>query len=222
MINIRYYVFMFQMILSLIHFIRYHSDSHERKEVLEVLSTKAVNPLVFFGDSHDAWAFKMDDEGGMTGNPVAPNIGTPAVTSQGINAALALLVPGVWGALNQGGLQYEYQDIQDKLNSLIQDTNVNQVYGNIWYNGFIIVTVTHEKTTTEFIGLNEGTIKQDYSTARAANSDGITAGYQCMASFVTTAGVQGSLDEQEGCITTFMPDRPGYWESTKKTKKPRL
>ena len=188
-----------------------------------MLSTKAANPLVFFGDSHHAWAFKMDDKGGMTGNPVAPNIGTPAVTSQGVNAVLALLIPGFW-ALNQGGLQYEYQDIQDKLNSLIQDTNVNQVYGNIWYNGFIIVTVTHEKTTTEFIGLNEGTIKQDYSTARAANSnsDGITAGYQCMVSFVTTAGVQGSLNEQEGCITTFMPDRPGYWESTKKTKKPRL
>ncbi len=58
-----------------------------RERVHSMLLKYASNPVVFAGDTHNAWAFNMRNREGVA---VGVEIGTPGVTSPGMEAYLPL------------------------------------------------------------------------------------------------------------------------------------
>lgn len=193
----------------------WNSYAYERKKILEVLSNNASNPLVLFGDSHDSWAMQMDADGGLMGEPIAVNIGTPAVISPGLGTSTEPVLSILQSALNGFGFGYEMQDLQDIFSTQFEATNDNLVFANVYNKGFFSVTLTTDDAVVEFFGLEKATLALDFESARAANSNGITANYFCMTNLLSTAGQPGSLVEQADCGTTaFMNKRPGYWNAT--------
>ena len=157
----------------------------------------------------------MDADGGLMGEPIAVNIGTPAVISPGLGTSTEPVLSILQSALNGFGFGYEMQDLQDIFSTQFEATNDNLVFANVYNKGFFSVTLTTDDAVVEFFGLEKATLALDFESARAANSNGITANYFCMTNLLSTAGQPGSLVEQAGCGTTaFMNKRPGYWNAT--------
>ena len=50
-----------------------------------MLNRFAANPVVLAGDTHNAWAFNLQDE---QRNPIGVEIGTPGITSPGMESFL--------------------------------------------------------------------------------------------------------------------------------------
>ncbi len=99
-----------------------------RTRLLEMLSANASNPILFAGDSHNAWANELRAENGR--DIIAAEYGTPSVTSSGI---------GDFFPLQRG-----------RLEPLIREQNPHIRFCNVSDRGYLIVTLTPEEAITAF------------------------------------------------------------------------
>eukprot|EP00980_Cylindrotheca_fusiformis_P008741 scaffold1869_cov122-Cylindrotheca_fusiformis.AAC.3 len=177
---------------------------YERGLLLDGFQKKANNVIVLGGDSHDSWAYKLFQGGGLDGNPVAVNLNCPAVTSAGYGAVVEPLFESVAGFL--GGIQNAIKIVEDS----VTGNNEGLLYTELYRKGFVAVKATKETHVAEFILLERDVLRSDYD-AVTASSGNITASFSCDASFVTLAEEPGSLSRQEGCEITFDSVRPQVW-----------
>ena len=82
-----------------------------RRRVQEDLRRFAANPVVLAGDTHNAWAFNLRDE---AQNPVGVEIGTPGITSPGMESFLPTKADVLTNALLQSSPELVTVDTQHR------------------------------------------------------------------------------------------------------------
>lgn len=110
--------------------------SHERRLLLDGFRTKTNNPIVLGGDSHDSWAYSVNEDGWLGGEKVAVNLNCAAVTSPGYREVMQNLFGFVAGLL--GGFENVLQVVEK---SLLAD-NPSLIHADIQEKGFVVVKAT--------------------------------------------------------------------------------
>jgi len=82
-----------------------------RERVFDIMRSAGAHPLVVAGDTHNAWAFDLQDAGG---NAIGVEIGTPGVSSPGLETYLPIPSEVLETALIQASPEMRYVDARHR------------------------------------------------------------------------------------------------------------
>ena len=131
----------------------------DREIVLGTAKALQKNLVVFSGDTHNAWANNLKD---IQGNQVGVEFATTSVTSPGLEEYLGL--PDIPSSVQ----------LEEALKILIDDLH----YANTFDRGFMIVTFTDDKATSEWFYVDNYDSENYALNSARAHSVTVTAGAQ--------------------------------------------
>jgi len=174
---------------------------HERKLVSKMLKKNTNNAVVLSGDSHDAWAFTLTENGdGVTGDEVGVNLCTASVASPGWAAYLP--------KLHEMGLGSSGWQVT---NRLWESATTGLKYADVKDKGFMAITVTRNEHIAEFIAITDSldSIKTSMENIQTKpySAFSLHAPFKCAKALKTHSGQPGSLDSVECGAATFATKR---------------